>query len=372
MNRDNSNRKQRIFLIFSDLGLGGVQTKMISLANKLAEQGADCWIFLEERGRYSRARFLDNRVKVVTSLSIKIFNKRLFYGWRFVFLATLFIRILNPDSIFVSLSPLATQLINFLSRIYPEKVKSILVNEDTYPSLKYECLRNCYKDNITKYYQKAKYVIAVSKSTFWDLRRNFQISSPPLVLLPNWTAFESSKIPTLKGRDIDIIYAGRLESQKRPLLLIKLFSKLVTIKPRINIRVYGDGKLKDTMMLQIKKLHLGENVHILSPVPDLSQILRRTRFAVFTSSYEGLPMAGIEAMKEGSVVACLDAPGLRDLVIDNETGVVETSLPKLTSHISRLLDHPGDIKRLQKSAYEYAKINFSERNEKKLISLILE
>lgn len=368
----NSQRK-KVFLIFSDLSLGGVQTKMIHLANALVAQGIDCWIFLEEKGKYPRICLLDKRVKIVVSLNIKIFNKRPFYGWRFMFFVSLFAMYLRPASLFVSLAPLATQLLFFLSRMCPSLVSKIVVNEDTLPAYEYEGIRySSLRRRIKMYYPKTKSVIAVSESTYNNLREQFKIPSPPLTFLSNWASFASALWPSGRRRDIDLLYAGRLDAQKQPKALANVLSGVLKKRPRTTIRVYGDGKELDIFKERLKTLGIYNKIFVSTPAKNIRTLLTRSKFFLFTSRYEGLPFAGVEAMREGAVVACLEAPGLRDMVRDGNTGVIKQSIPFLVEDTVRLLDNPKALHRIQLAAFRYAKKNYSERNEELLMRLMLE
>jgi len=365
--------KKRVFFVFSNLSLGGVQTKMIHLANALVAQGVDCWIFLEERGKYSRSNLLDKRVKVIASLNIKVFNKRPFRGWRFMFLVSLFVVFLRPRSLFVSLAPLATHLMFFLLKLYPPLASRVVVNEDTFPGYEYEGARHAsLRRQIMTYYPRSKRVIAVSQSTYNNLREQFGISSPPLTLLPNWTNFSSASSPSGKSRDIDLLYAGRLDAQKQPEVLVDVLAGIFKKRPQTTVRVHGDGEKLNEFTQCLKTLKIHTKVLVLPPTEDIEVVLMRSKILLFTSRYEGLPFVGVEAMKAGAVVACLDAPGLRDLVRDGRTGVMKRDVSVLVENIARLLDSPAALGRMQRAAFGYAKDVFSERNEERLIQMMLE
>ncbi len=365
--------KKRVFFIFSNVSLGGVQTKMIRLANTMVAQGVDCWMFLEEKGKYSRSNLLDKRIKVIVSLNIKIINKRPFRGWRFMLFVSLFALYLQPMSLFVSLAPLATQLIFFLSKLCPPLVSRIVVNEDTFPNREYEGIRHVsLRRRMLLYYPRSKCVIAVSKSTYNNLREQFGISSPPLTLLPNWTNFASASSPSGKSRDIDLLYAGRLDAQKQPKVLAQVLAGILKKRPQTTVRVHGDGEKLNEFTQCLKTLKIYNKVLVLPPTEDVEAVLMRSKILLFTSRYEGLPFVGVEAMRAGAVVACLDAPGLRDLVRDGGTGLMKRDISVLIEATARLLDSPAALGRMRRAAFGYAKENFSERNEERLIQMMLE
>jgi glycosyltransferase involved in cell wall biosynthesis len=76
-------------------------------------------------------------------------------------------------------------------------------------------------------------------------------------------------------------------------------------------------------------------------------------------------------MKYGAVVAGLDAPGIRDLVIDGQTGIVALTVAELTTKIQLLLSQPKRLEAIGRQAYLFAKENFSETNRENLLRELL-
>lgn len=367
--------KKKVFLVFSNLGLGGVQTKMISLANRLVTMGIECWVFVEELGPNSRVSLFDPRVKIIRSLALRVFHKRPFWGWRFLLLVVIVACIKRPQTIFVSLAHLSVQLLRILSVMCPGLSKRVVVNEDTYPSGEYAHYNNrelVSKNEIKKYYNHAKLVIAVSQSTYKNLREQFGVFSPPLTLLPNWTSFLSASRPSAKNRDIDLLYAGRLDAQKQPEVLASVLSGILKKRPQTVVQIYGDGKLLGAFKYRLKTLGIYDKVIVLPPVENIATVLTKSKILLFTSRYEGLPFVGVEAMRAGAIVACFEAPGLRDMVRDGSTGLMKRAAPVLIESTARLLDNPAALRRMRLAAFLYAREKFSERNEERLIQMMLE
>lgn len=360
-------------MIFSDLGLGGVQTKMIKLAHRLDSEGHECWIFLKTKGKNHRVMQLPKRVIIISSLDIRIFNKHPFWGWRFALFVSIIACIFRPTSIFVSLSPLATQLLSYLSVLSPTLAHRVIVNEDTLPSMEYA---NYHEDNkmrvkVRNMYLHTRAVIAVSQSGYEDLMKNYNIPSPPLQLLPNWTSFIDGSLPNQNKRKIDVVYGGRLSRQKRPELLAELFSALINRKKNLKIHVYGDGPEARFFESELEKRNLSDVVHLYSPKADFISVLRSSKIVVFTSLYEGMPFVALEAMRHGTVIACLAVPGLRELVVSKKTGIMTETVSDLAKEILKVLNNKKKLQELGEEAFLYGKKNFSEENENKLINLLL-
>lgn len=367
-------KKKRVFLVFSDLGLGGIQTRIISLVNQLATyQGVEPWIFAESSGRYSRSAQLTKKTRLLIPPEINLLRKRLLGGWRLILAMAMISLFLKPNSIFIFTYPLTKYSLIFFKMMNKQFMHKLMINDPTFPSINplYPTSPKG-KRQLASLYNQAKYVIAVSKSTYTDLKENFRIKSPPLIYLPNWTTFKGATTPKASGRNIDIVYGGRLAPQKRPLLMLKLFSQLLERNPNFSIHIYGDGETKNTVLNKINYSALKHHVHYHLPVQNFEPILKRSKILIFTSLYEGLPITGIEAMKCGVIVAGLDVPGVKDLIVRNKTGLLEKSVPKLAEQITKLLKNPKRLNQLRQNAYRYAKKHFSEKNEQRLIGMLIE
>jgi glycosyltransferase involved in cell wall biosynthesis len=70
----------------------------------------------------------------------------------------------------------------------------------------------------------------------------------------------------------------------------------------------------------IKALSLQEKVLLLGWRRDIPQILSVSDIVVFTSLWEGMPVAAIEAMSAGKPVIATRTGGVEELVRDNDTG----------------------------------------------------
>lgn len=362
---------KRIFFVFYNMGLGGVQTKMLDVANELVVRGVESWVLLDEKGHHDRIGRFDPRVRIVVCWDHPRLNQRPFRRLRrlrfivFVLIMTLLYR---PQRIFVSMCTLATQIIFFL----PWVARTMIINEDTLPSLEFSYSHWLWgRSRIGRMYPKVKQVIAVSKNTYADLHDEYNVPSPPLRYLPNWTTFRGTDLPRDDGRTIDIVYGGRLDAQKRPEFMVDFFQELLTELPDLVIRIYGDGKLSTVVDARIRQLQPTSDIRREPPIADFGPILQTSKLFVFTSLYEGLPFVGIEAMKHGAVIVGLRAPGVNDLVVHGETGILAYNVADLTTRTVALLKSFKRMRDFRRAAYERARKYFSEKNRDKLISTLL-
>jgi glycosyltransferase involved in cell wall biosynthesis len=154
-----------------------------------------------------------------------------------------------------------------------------------------------------------------------------------------------------------ILFAGRLHSQKDPLLLLRSFAA-VTV-PQTHLLIAGEGDLAGEVRTEIARLGLSERVTMLGAVSQmaLSQLHRICNAFILTSAYEGLPFAVLEALACGTPVVttnCGDTPKL--LAADSGIVCYERSPVAIAAALTKILRHPEDypISACVRAAQPYA------------------
>lgn len=116
----------------------------------------------------------------------------------------------------------------------------------------------------------------------------------------------------------DVAFLGRLHHQKNPLLL----AEIARLAPQLSFLVIGDGPLGASLRARVAALSLQHRFTFLGSLghADALQALASARTLVLPSLWEGLPMAVIEAMHLGLPIVATDTPGLREMIVEGETG----------------------------------------------------
>lgn len=123
-----------------------------------------------------------------------------------------------------------------------------------------------------------------------------------------------------KSKKGDVIAVGRLTYQKGFDRLIEAWSK---VKSDCQLKIYGDGELKEQLNAKIKALHLEERISIENPTRNIQRVYLDAALLVMTSLYEGLPMVMIEAQSCGLPVVSFDFPcGPRDVINNGVDGYI--------------------------------------------------
>jgi glycosyltransferase involved in cell wall biosynthesis len=105
------------------------------------------------------------------------------------------------------------------------------------------------------------------------------------------------------------------------------------------LSLVGEGQKQTAVQALAKELGLSGRVDFLGARDDVSHILAKANVFVLTSNWEGLPISILEAMRAGLPVIASDVGGVREAVIDGESGflVDRGNLILLRSRLQQLL-----------------------------------
>ncbi len=129
---------------------------------------------------------------------------------------------------------------------------------------------------------------------------------------------------TPKADNPQAIYVGRVVPQKGLEIVIRALKDVTKASPDVQLVICG--KTQRSYHLRLEKLvsavGLQANVQLLGFVSDAEKerLLAESHVFVIHSAKEGWGMAAMEAMAMGTPVIASNVPGLRDLVVDDETG----------------------------------------------------
>jgi glycosyltransferase involved in cell wall biosynthesis len=187
--------------------------------------------------------------------------------------------------------------------------------------------------------REARLVIAAS-SALADQAR--QLGALDVRVIPSGV-----DLPLTVGAERDppeVLYAGRLSPEKGVLELLEAASGL-------NLVIAGDGPLRDRV----------PQARGFVPPAELHRLYARAAIVACPSHREGFGVACLEAMAHGRPVVATSVGGLRDLVVDGDTGLVVP--PRDPAALRAALEHLlGDQHlrhRLGVAGRERARVHFS-------------
>lgn len=164
-------------------------------------------------------------------------------------------------------------------------------------------------------------------------------------------------VPSPEKREKAVVHAGRIVDFKNQPMLIEAFCKVHERFPEHELRIYGPDSHDGTLEI-LKKLiadkKAEEYVKLMGPSDQLEQELPKGEVYAFSSDWEGLPNALIEAMALGMPIVSTDCPcgGPRTIMTDGEDGLlVPVADPEaMANGICKLLEDREYAENLGKNA----------------------
>ena len=185
----------------------------------------------------------------------------------------------------------------------------------------------------------ADVVIAPSEVTASELRADY--GPRDVVVLPN--GIRAGEAPTRRGSEEPptVLFVGRLRTRKAVCVLLEALALLRARGRYAKLQVAGSGEQREELVARVGELGLGDQVEFLGAVPR-SEIDRHYAAAsVFCmpSTYEGLPLAILEAMAAGLPVVSTTISGIPEAVPDGSCGLLgpPEDAEALADHLERLL-----------------------------------
>ena len=150
---------------------------------------------------------------------------------------------------------------------------------------------------------------------------------------------------------------ARLVEQKDQRALVDAAPAILERFPDARFVVVGDGPLRAELEADAASLPFA----FLGDRDDVPELLAGFDVFAFPSLFEGLCLAVIEAQAAGCPVVATPVGGIRETVIDGETGLLVPARDPaaLAASICRLLDDPALADRLAREGRRRARARFS-------------
>lgn len=360
-----------IFIIFFQLGIGGVERRIVDITNYLGNLKPELpiYILLRKKTEFDISNQVKNkkakiinyldwaRIKVPFFFPVFI----LYHVWR-----------LRPRSVlafldYSSLPAVWSKMVLFWRKIIivlneAHFASKIIANYD-YPGIRRFLVR--------VFYPLADVIISPTEVTKKDLVKNFDLSGNKIRVIPNWTGFTKKK-PLDSTKKYDLILIGRLAKTKNIRLLLKAIKRLREIKKDIGLAIVGAGEEEEMLKNIAIKYKIINNVEFLGARYDVENLLHKARIFIYSSRYqaEGFPLAILEAMAIGVPVLCRRFAGVEEVIRDGENGFIFSSLEELIEKIPWLLNNPARRKEVARQARVYVGKYHSMENIKKYLDAL--
>lgn len=168
-------------------------------------------------------------------------------------------------------------------------------------------------------------------------------------------------VPKPEKRTKTVVQSGRLVDFKNQPMLLRAFAKVHERHPDYNLRIYGGDSFDGTKEILdglIEELHAQDYIHLMGASDSLEKELADAAVFAFTSDWEGLPNALMEAMALGLPIVATDCPcgGPRTIMTNEVDGLLIPIKDEqaLVDGINRLIEDPELAERLGTRARKIA------------------
>ena len=187
---------------------------------------------------------------------------------------------------------------------------------------------------------------------------------PAVVTIGNYTEIEP--VPRHEEKLV-LCPAAVVNRVKNQSLLIRAFAAVAADFPDWRVRLLGrtDTPVADSCRRLACRLGVDGSVEFAGHAEDMAAEYARAAFVAFPSTLEGFPLAVLEAAKFSlPVVAQKKLPGVRDMVLDGETGLVSAPTAEAySSALARLMSDGGLRAKMGEKAHAYCE----ERNSRESV-----
>jgi glycosyltransferase involved in cell wall biosynthesis len=355
---------EKLLLSFYDLGLGGVQTKIIDIVNHIGKKfpKTQVCILLRTRSDFDLGFKIKNENIILSVYEEEMPRVRgpffftIFVLWRcYTF---------KPDAMLGFLSPFSLPLILARLVFFWRKTR-LVINEDCFTSgvlgtYKYQVLNAL---GIRYLYPLADAVIVPTAAVRQDLIESYRIPADVIHIIRNWTSIKKRGVFVPKG-GYDLLYAGRLDPLKRVDRLIEAIAVLRDQHGNITLLVAGSGTQEKSLRAMVTQRGLREHIKFRKPSYDILALFRQAKIFIFSSSHkgEGFPFVVLEAMAYGIPVVSYRFAGSDETIHDRKNGMLYDSIDGLVDTCSELLDIPSLRRKLAKAAQVTIRNEHSSRN----------
>jgi glycosyltransferase involved in cell wall biosynthesis len=175
--------------------------------------------------------------------------------------------------------------------------------------------------------------------------------------------------PGERSAEPTLLYVGRLKAYKRIEVLLDMLIGL----PGVTLDIAGHGDHGETLDDAVLSRGLSDRVRVHGFVDDekKAELYRQAWLHVTASMSEGWSLTVMEAALCGTPSAAIAVGGLRESIVDGETGVLARDAADLGRRVAELLSDDERREQLGRTALERARTFTWERTAATTLSVVL-
>lgn len=149
-----------------------------------------------------------------------------------------------------------------------------------------------------------------------------------------------------------LISVGELSKRKNHIVILKALKKIPD--QGVKLIICGEGALQEKLREKAEKMGIHSRIRFVGFVKNVEDYLRISDIFIYPSLWEGLGIAGLEAMENDVPVIASNRRGIKDYIIDHKTGLLfePSDYNGLSVLINMLLQNKEMRKTLSENARE--------------------
>lgn len=332
----------RVLYVFRSLAVwGGIERVLVDKMNYLVSMyGYEVYMLTTCQGNHPVPYQLDNAVHL-EDLGIQFHLqyqyrglKKLWDGWsrtkRFERLLSERIKEIHPDVIICT----TADPVFSIAKVKGDTPLVVESHSICLRTLDVKGLRQRHvARQLLKGLRKAACLVALSEGDANEWRK----WGVPVQIIPNIVHLNEGKLSSLDQKHV--IFVGRLDYQKRPMLMVQIWKELFPRHPDWHLDIYGEGEQKQALQSVIGSQNI--NIHLHEPTSQIFEAYRNSSILVVTSLYEPFGLVIPEAMSCGQPVVSFDSPyGPSSMISDGIDGflVENDNISMFTRRLEQLMD----------------------------------
>lgn len=347
------------------MGLGGIQKRVRDVILDISKNRPDWKIYLLVKDK--KPDYFSESIKECENVIIKYYDKSFFNGLTWTVKEYLTIK---PDVFLTFLVRFSVMMV-WLKKIFFWQKTKIILNEGILTS---RYLETNQKNRIGLWrflvrisYGLADKVIVPAMACKLDLILNLKVPDKKIIVVKNWTLYEEKNTT---GKE-DLIYVGRLDSEKKIMNFIPIIEKLKNDFPKVKLYLLGKGEQEKLFIKIVKQKKLEKNIKVIGFSNEVSKYLCNSKIFVLPSINEGLPNVVLEAAMCGVPTVSNNFIGVEEVIIDGKTGYVSSNVDEMVEKIKILLIDEEKRKVMGDKAKKFVQKEFGKSNQDKFIEELL-
>ena len=356
----NTSKREKKDLLFTSvhLDIGGIETALINLLNRIDYKKYNTTVILEEK----RGILLERVNKKANVTELKVSNhKNVLIRKSINLLRKLWFNILNYNNYDFSCCYAPYSYSGNKLALTASKNNSFYIHSN-YKNI-YKNKKDIYTFFDTRNVREFRHIFIVSnesKNSFLEFYKDLE---PKCKVMNNFIDSKSIKnksketIDLKKSKNKLFVFVGRLEDHSK-----KLTRALNLIKeiPKLDLWIIGDGPDRNIYEEYVKENNLSNKVKFLGKKENPYPYMKEADYIILTSDYEGFPVTYLEAIVlEKPIITTIDVSDDQLNIGKDYATIISKDEKEMVKQVKKVLENKPKLK----------KVNFENIQDIKMINL---